>query len=1234
MNFVIFKEEDARIVDEEMWREADPVNDEYNRKLAALTEENADKVVLPLGRPSAVLRAAGVADKPMKLYGNKVMKKMRKHGFALTELRDLPRAVAAPIAVFDNYRQDGRRSILTELHTDKGNFLVTIGIGKGQMDADFNIVSSVFGKGEDNIIDWIKRGFGTYYDKEKALDYLHHAALLAVTSDSPRLISAAKVIKDFQNPTISDQENADDDELFRDGDAEDYQKALAKDIYEKKVKSGAYQAREALQDSMAGLKAAMDAVVKATYGKQAHIEDVPGYMNPYLAENRLSSVNLAEGEAYKRTILRPLTEEVARLAPDADSRAALTDYMMAVHGLERNRIMRQREKDKVEAELKALEPDMPAEGEPDYKAKLLKYRDELGRLEEEKEKRFARLDTRDFAGLTTLTGLQDMAEAEEEARAMARQYEAAHDTDELWKRTNAATKATLSKVHECGMMTDEAYETVRDMYQYYIPLRGFDETTTADEYAYIGQSGASVNSPIKTARGRKSKADDPLANISQMAETAIVQGNRNRMVKQALLRFAERMPSDLFSVSDLWIEYDAKDGQWYAAFPDIADTDTPEDAAEKQKAFDTRMAALAAEQPDLYKRAKDAVDIPYRVVTKGEKAQHQVVVKRGGHDIVLTVCGNPRAAQAVNGLTNPDNDMSGAFGKVLEWGTRVNRQLSAFYTTRNPDFVASNFLRDLIYANGMVHIKEGEGYAWRYHWNYMRTNPLKMLRLLTKYQSGKLDTDDEIERMFDHFMRNGGETGFTSLRDIETHKRDIDKEIRKAAGRLPLTTAWQWLTEKLDRLNRAVENCARFACFVTSRQSGRSIDRAIWDAKELTVNFNKKGAGAKFLDSTGQTDMGNAAALASGLGRPAFVFWNASIQGMANAGRQFGRHPAKATAALLTLGAMAAAMAAGGDGDDGDDEEGNGYFDLPEYLRRSNLLFRAGSHWISIPLPIEARAAYGMGELMMSLLAGRERKTDGELAEAIAGQLSQLLPIDFMEGGGGAASLIPSQVKPVAEAYLLNKSWTGLPIYKDTPWNKDMPEWTKAYKNANRQLVGLAQAVNEATGGDKYTKGTIDINPAKLEYALGGLLGGLWTTGDKAVKTAEMLFGAREADPRGMPIINRVVKQGNERTRWRAVNKEYYDLKNETERLTLRMKSYEKEVEGGVFDYADKLNQLYYSDDYQKAIVFDGYKKMIDQVDKELDDLPDGPERDDITRQQNILKREAIQAIRDIERQK
>lgn len=232
------------------------------------------------------------------------------------------------------------------------------------------------------------------------------------------------------------------------------------------------------------------------------------------------------------------------------------------------------------------------------------------------------------------------------------------------------------------------------------------------------------------------------------------------------------------------------------------------------------------------------------------------------------------------------------------------------------------------------------------------------------------------------------------------------------------------MAERLDEVNRGVENCARFAAFMTSREMGRTIDRSIYDAKEISVNFNKKGSSAKFMGATGQTKLGNASAFMSGLGRSGFVFWNAAIQGTANFGRQAKRHPAKAltsVAAMFLLGAIVASL---GYGDDDEDDK-NSYWNLPEYVRRSNLLFRAGDQWISIPLPVEYRAVYGLGELMTSTLSGKEHFTDGGLAGKIAGQVSQLLPLDFMEGGGGFKAFIPSSIKPFAEAYGYKRAGQG-----------------------------------------------------------------------------------------------------------------------------------------------------------------------------------------------------------------
>ena len=569
---------DSASFDEHQNEDLKAVNERFNEQLDEFVLDNADKINFDLGTPSEKLLLAGVADRPIRLHGSKVAKKMKKHGFAIEELRDLPRAVANPIAVFDNLGREGNRSVLTELRTVNGNFLVTIDLGKGT-EADFDIVSSVFGKRRDSVAGWINKGYMRYVDKEKALNYLHLSAPIAEASDKAELSSATKVVKDFVNPQLSEENkfrqgasattssrptvanlqahaakiverlhlpnvkivtdalqlegkqrtakgfynkrtgkitivlpnhastadveqtllheavahyglrqlfgehfydfldmvyrNAEegirrkiaeasakhgwnvrtateeyladlaertdfehaspqwwakikgffldmlrglgfeamdgqtltDNELryvlwrsyenltepgkyptfiaeardvakqhalqvgrfaptetagsrvaenealseeetaeilFRDGNDYQYTQALARDRYERRIKSGMYQTQEALQDSMLGLRTAMESILEAEGRKGVYIEDIDGFENAYLGENRLSSVNQAEAEKFAREVFAPMLEEVSKLAPTADERAKLIDYLFAKHGLERNEVMARR----------------------------------------------------------------------------------------------------------------------------------------------------------------------------------------------------------------------------------------------------------------------------------------------------------------------------------------------------------------------------------------------------------------------------------------------------------------------------------------------------------------------------------------------------------------------------------------------------------------------------------------------------------------------------------------------------------------------------------------------------------------------------------------------------------------------------------------------------------------------------------------------------------------------------
>ena len=1137
-----------------------------------------------LGMPSRYLRSAGFPNLPISMRSSLLARKAgdERHPFEASDLKGLVDAIQRPIAIFE-YTKPNMRNLIVDLRRGDKHFLVGVTLNYKAGEVEINSVSGLFPKESHEWVKWIQDGKAIRIDQKEKVQAIIDS-LRTNPAESERiglnLDGAAKIVNSFENPTVEEEG------LFRPGDFSPRDRALIRHKYEEMVRSGGYQFKEAVQDSMLGLKKLYQAIL----GRSTRIEDVPGFENAYLFENRMSSMNAGEQHEYFRRYMQPLLQEIGRIVEaNSRKRRELTDYIMAKHGLERNEYMR------AEAAKNGEDTD------------------------------------RDFAGLMGLTGEADWRAAEATAQQWVDDYESMHDTAALWEAVNKATKATLEKVYLAGIISKETYEKILDMYEYYVPLRGWNETTSEEVYGYLtSKDGPLGGSIMKKAEGRSSMADDPIATIGMMADDAIRQGNRNLM-KQRFLNFVLNHPSDAVSVHDIWLEYDDVADEWRPVFADVEATDTADEVAQKVEDFEQRMEELRKDHPDKYKKGREAQNIPYKVV-RGNLREHQILIKKNGRTFVATINGNPRAAQALNGLTNPDVDQNGVVGNMLKAGTWINRQLSAFYTTRNPDFVVSNFFRDMLYSNCMTWVKESPRYALRFHKNFGRVNPAVMRRLLGKWENGTPDMNNRLESLFYQFMRNGGETGYTNVRDIEGHKRTVAKELKKqgSAGR----RAWAALGMQLDLLNRSVENCARFAAFITSRDFGRSIDRAIYDAKEISVNFNKKGSGGKMVNAVGQKKLGKFGSYLGGGGRIAYVFWNAGIQGMTNALRQGKRHPYKFTAgasALFALGYVIPLLAQMLGGGDGDDDDKNAYYNLPEYVRRSNICFRAGGQWITIPLPIEYRAMYGMGELCCGTVTGNERYSDKELTRQMLAQFSQLFPLDMLEGGGGVSPLIPSALKPYTEAYIMNKGWTGLPVYKDTPFNKNAPEWTKAYASADQHLVDFTRWLNETTGGDQFTKGAIDINPAKIEYLLNGTFGGLFTFPNKIKKTGETMFGDREFDWRSIPIANRLIKTGDERTANRKLQNEYFKYKEEYEQTQGRLRNYESEADKGDDAMQDKADLLFNSPQGMRYQIFDEFKADLDAYREDIAAETDKEMRAQLEAEMYQLMRELVNALHDPE---
>ena len=966
----------------------------------------------------------------------------------------------------------------------------------------------------------------------------------------------------------------------------------AKEQYERTLRTSSYQVQEALQDSLLSLKVLQDAVAEATKGK------ILDYENSYMAAIALSSKSLAEQELFRATACRGITSAMAALEREGMSAEQQNDYLIAKHGIERNRYMAVREalaqdEETFKAEMDAYEADRDAIR--NNGKSWIEQQRELDRLAE----KYGADLTKDYSGLTqdfVPTNSDEGIDYDRDAvYAAVEAIEKKYTMQGLLDAVKTANEVILAKQYESGLIDKKTFDKVNNMYQFYVPLRGWDETTADEVYAYINTERPVSNAPMKEAHGRKSKADNVLATIFNMGESGIMQGNRN-LVKQKFLQMAQDHNTDAISVSDIWVKYNDVSGEWEAVFPQILQNATPEEVRDIVEKFDEKMKVLSKMPNAEVKRESELADVGYKILPK-ELNEHQVIVKRGGKTYVLTINGNPRAAQALNGLTNPDSP-TGIYKLVENTAGKFNRFLAANFTTRNPNFVVSNFLRDAIYSNSTVWVKESPAYAWSFNTNFAKVNPLKMYSLVQRYAKGQLDMNNEIEKAYRDFILNGGETGYTNLRDIDKIKKKIRNELKDANGKVSVRKAFKALGETMDLFNKSVENCARFAAYLTSIEHGRSIDRAVNDAKEISVNFNKKGSGSRFLGAEGETAAGNIASAISGAGRAGYIFWNAGIQGLTNFWTLAKNHRKKflaLAAGNYLLGALMPiiAEATGGDDDDSD------YYDLPEYVRRSNICFRNGfGGWVTIPLSVEFRTLYGLGELSSSALIGKEQLSKKQLAIKVAEQISQIMPLDMMEGGGGFSALVPSSIKPIVEA-LQNKDWTGLPLYKDNDFNKGMPKWTKVFKSTSPILVNMSKYANELSGGDKYTVGAVNFNPANVEHILSGYFGGVATSIFQLVKTAETIFGDREYDPRDIPIVNRVVKRGDERTKKKAIDNQYYENLEEMDKLEQCLKGYKKEATtptNDIFElagYQEKLNKLMQSDEYKRYRQAENIKELI-----------------------------------------
>lgn len=982
--------------------------------------------------------------------------------------------------------------------------------------------------------------------------------------------------------------------------------------FNRELQRGSVLKRIAFQDSMLAIRKAQEAIMKEVGVDRLNMAE-----DAYTAENRSHGKGKNEFEEYNNEFLQPLRKAYHQMKKVlGDSYDNVRIYMMAKHGLERDAQM---------AFKKSLDADFEdvAQRSAAYKA----YKGDMNRIINDSDLEFGRVDfntwrqrdnalrtkyspsymdyrydengiVSDYSGLSQLLGGSDFEEA---AYKLVKDIEDKYvtETHNLWDATNAATKKILRDGYKAGMMSKDTYQYVRDMYSHYIPLRGWDGTTADQVWDYIGGGKGAFNQTLKKAHGRTSIADDPIAYIENMAESGILLNNKN-WVKQHLMLLAQNHPTSLLTLSKAWYvkSTDANGNEeWIPATPQISSQMNSNQVKAAIDAFEKKMEQMAQAGDATQKR--DGLNIAYPQ-THSEEREHEVRVMKDGEEYVIYVNGDPQLAQAMNN-TRAHRVSEGIKNSISKRVIAVvGRKMAAAYTSLSPLFIPSNYFRDLTMTLASTAIREDAKYNYLLRKNLATSWNLGFM--LRDFQNGKLR--DKVnngnatpkEQMFYDFMMNGGETGFVSSLDVEDLKKKFKNDLKDLdRWKANPVKVGHTIMDSIEFLNRMIEDSNRFAVYMTSIQYGRSIDEAVNDAKDVTLNFNRKGTG----EHSWQTI------------RNLYLFINPAVQSLQTLGALAKHHPFKFTAvtaswlasgvlvpivnvALMQLGAAFL----GGDGDDDKDwykDISKKYWQFSKWDRRNNFIMWVPTthEFVKIPLAQEFRAFYGLGDMIASKMMG------GELAEEswedygwdLVGQVVDMLPLDPTGYDGDiAVSLMPNAIRPVFEL-AFNVDFTGKPLFKETEYNKYDPNFTKAYVGTPDWLVRASKMVNSI--GNDYPdvqQNSIDAfgdprynlnNPGVVDHVLSSYLGGAYTMGSQVLGLlTKSLNDPKEIKVADIPLVSKFVSNPDDRPVTKKQGDEFWNMKENHDRAANTLSKLKKQakVDG---DYS-MLERFYGSEEYKK----------------------------------------------------
>jgi hypothetical protein len=673
------------------------------------------------------------------------------------------------------------------------------------------------------------------------------------------------------------------------------------------------------------------------------------------------------------------------------------------------------------------------------------------------------------------------------------------------KDIDQMVKETQDILLDNGLEDAKTINTWRKTYKNYVPLQR-DLDIAGGTVSLGGKGYGTRGKESKRATGSEKAVVDILANLAIQRERAIMKAEKAR-VGRALYGLALKNPNP---------------GFWLPVNPD---------AIKDPK-------ALAKELQFLGLNAEDAMNFIKEPVTKVIKdgvvtyapninqrfADNVFPIRVNGQDrFIFFNTKDPRAVRLITSLKNIDaQQLAGAIGMTA----KVTRFIASMNTQYNPVFGAWNFTRDVgaamlnlsttQIADKKAQVLAGTFPALRAIYSDLRAE-----------RKEKTKSDKEWSKLFEQFKRAGGQTGYRDQFSKTEKKGDVIQREMEYLDRGNVKKTVDAIAGWLSDYNDAMENAVRLSAFKAALDKGLSEDKAASIAKNLTVNFNRKG--------TWSTGIG-----------ALYAFFNASVQGTARLAETL-KGPAgkKIMAGGLLLGTFQAlALAMYGFDDD----------EPPEFLKDKNLIIPnfidGDGKYLIIPMPLGFNAIPATGRRITELVLSGGKDAPGKIIDLFGVWVDAFNPIG---NGSFAQMLTPTAADPFVSVSM-NKDTFGRPISKEDRGTSPTPGFMRSSDRSSEISKYISEFLNDISSppGTSYVKGRISPTADELDYIAGQFLGGVGREAKKAAETVTSVITGEEIEPSRRFVIGKVLgdKESNQAVR----SKFYKNVKD--------MADFESEIKG------------------------------------------------------------------------